>query len=419
MALYLGEEVIGKVIVGTQSSGGTDTSDATLTSGAQMLSPYTAYSKGTKYTGRIATRSASSATASGATVSFPAGYYPSAVSKSVSTTDVAVPSVSINTTTGLVTATQNQDAGYVSADTTTGTLQLSTQGAKTVTPGSSPQTAVAAGKYTTGAVTVAAVSASSPTFTSNGTYTPETGEYYESVTVNVSGGGTINNQNKTVTPTESQQTVQADAGYTGLGTVTVNAISNTYVGSDVPRQDSTDLTVSGATVTAPAGYYAESASKSVASGEATTPATTITANPSISVSSSGLITATASASRSITPAVSEGYVSSGTAGTVTVSGSNTQQLTTKSAATYNTSTTDQTIASGQYLTGTQTIKAVRVSGLIADSILSGVTVTVGDANDADRIASVTGTVTFQTYYTGSSAPSSSLGVDGDIYLQTS
>ena len=30
----------------------------------------------------------------------------------------------------------------------------------------------------------------------------------------------------------------------------------------------------------------------------------------------------------------------------------------------------------------------------------------------------TGDVTFQHYYTGSSAPSSSLGVDGDIYLQT-
>lgn len=30
-----------------------------------------------------------------------------------------------------------------------------------------------------------------------------------------------------------------------------------------------------------------------------------------------------------------------------------------------------------------------------------------------------GTLTFATYYTGSSAPSSSLGADGDIYLQTS
>ena len=30
----------------------------------------------------------------------------------------------------------------------------------------------------------------------------------------------------------------------------------------------------------------------------------------------------------------------------------------------------------------------------------------------------TGGLTFQTYYTGSSAPSSSLGTNGDIYLQT-
>ena len=31
---------------------------------------------------------------------------------------------------------------------------------------------------------------------------------------------------------------------------------------------------------------------------------------------------------------------------------------------------------------------------------------------------VTGSVTFATYYTGNSVPSSSLGVDGDIYLQS-
>ena len=63
----------------------------------------------------------------------------------------------------------------------------------------------------------------------------------------------------------------------------------------------------------------------------------------------------------------------------------------KASATYNTSSSDQTIASGQYLSGNQTIKAVTTTNLVAANILSGVTVEVGDANDSDRIASVTGT----------------------------
>ena len=109
----------------------------------------------------------------------------------------------------------------------------------------------------------------------------------------------------------------------------ITALKNdgTDITGSIASKTSSDLTASGATVTAPAGYYASSASKAVASGSATTPATTITANPSISVSSSGLITASVSASQSVTPTVSAGYVSSGTAGTVSVSGSNTSQLT--------------------------------------------------------------------------------------------
>ena len=198
-------------------------------------------------------------------------------------------------------------------------------------------------------------------------------------------------QTKSVTPTESAQTITADVGYDGIEEVDVGAISSTYVGSGIDRRNSSDLTASGATVSVPSGYYENNASKAVSSGSATTPSTSITANPSISVSSGGLITASVSASQNVTPTVSAGYVSSGTAGTVSVSGSNTSQLTTQAAQTIYPSSSDQTINSGRYLTGNQTIKAVTTSNLTADNIKSGVVVTVGDSADADRILSVTGT----------------------------
>lgn len=56
MPLFLGEDKITRVIMSVESAdGGTNTNDATLNSGAQMLQGVTAYSKGTKYTGTIPT----------------------------------------------------------------------------------------------------------------------------------------------------------------------------------------------------------------------------------------------------------------------------------------------------------------------------------------------------------------------------
>ena len=63
----------------------------------------------------------------------------------------ATPSITINAS-GLITASATQTAGYVAAGNKSGTKQLTTQAAKTVTPSTSEQTAVASGVYTTGAV---------------------------------------------------------------------------------------------------------------------------------------------------------------------------------------------------------------------------------------------------------------------------
>ena len=55
---------------------------------------------------------------------------------------------------GVITASSTQSEGYIAAGTKSATKQLTTQAAKTVTPNTSNQTAVASGIYTTGAVTV-------------------------------------------------------------------------------------------------------------------------------------------------------------------------------------------------------------------------------------------------------------------------
>ena len=118
---------------------------------------------------------------------------------------------------------------------------------------------------------------------------------------------------------------------------------------EIPGKGASNLTVSGKTVTVPAGYYPEQVSKDVETSEQAT--------PSITVSSGGLITASASQSA--------GYVAAG-------SKSATKQLTAQAAQTIMPGTVDQTIAAGCYLTGTQTIKGD--ANLLAENIVSGVTI---------------------------------------------
>ena len=240
-------------------SGGIDTSDATATA-SDILSGKTAYVDGAKVTGTIATKTASSLTASGATVTVPAGYYASQATKSVATATQATPSVSINSS-GLITASATQTAGYVAAGTKSGTKQLTTQAAKTITPSTSSQTAVASGVYTTGAVTVAAIPSSYKN-TSDATAAADEIMQGETAYVNgskVTGTFTIDNelttqdnliaqitsvvnnlpeagsepvlQAKTATPTTSSQIIKPDSGYDGLSQVTVAGDSNLVAGN--------------------------------------------------------------------------------------------------------------------------------------------------------------------------------------------
>lgn len=148
--------------------------------------------------------------------------------------------------------------------------------------------------------------------------------------------------------------------------VTAYANGTKYTGT-AAANDSSDLSASGATVTAPAGFYAAAASKSVASGSSTAPASISGTSASVST---GTNTITLTKTVSVTPDVTAGYVSAGTAGNSSVS--LTASVTTKAAATITPGTSDQTIAAGTYCTGKQTIKGD--ANLVSGNIVAGKTI---------------------------------------------
>lgn len=313
------------------SGGGTaqfyDTSDATLTSGNQMLSGYTAYADGTKFTGAIATKTASDMTVSGATVTAPAGYYASNTSKAVAsgsaktpaTTITANPTITVSDT-GLVTATASGSksvtptvtAGYVSAGTA-GTVSVSGSNTKQLDTSS----------VTEGTTTVSGTTATRGKATWNTGWIQE-GEMAAATFANSATAGTE------------------------------------YV--DISSTTSAPVLVSGDSLYINKGYTDD-----------------------IKISLAKLVPDGASADLA-SGVILSGYSAYNNDGTL-VAGN----IPSKAAATYNTSKTDQTIAAGQYLSGAQTIKAVTTANISAANIKKGVTIKVGDANDDDRIATATGT----------------------------
>jgi len=269
-----------------------DTTQKTVTANTMLDGTTALKNDGTGITGNITSKSSSDLTASGATVTAPAGYYPSAASKSVASGSATTPATSIT-------------ANPTISVNASGLITASVSGSQSVTP------SVSAGYVSAGTAGTVSVS----------------GSKTQQLTTQAA---------KTVVPTESEQTAVASGVYT-TGAVKVGAISSTYVGSDIAQNDSDDLTASGATVTVPAGYYAETASKSVA--------TTTHPNPTASVNSTtGLVTASHTQGT--------GYVTGGTT-------TGTMQLSTQAAATITPSTSQQTaVAAGKYTTGAVTVDPI-------------------------------------------------------------
>ena len=234
-----------------------DTTQKTVAAG-KLLSGETALKNdGTDVVGSIASKSSSDLTASGATVTAPAGYYAQAASKSVASGTAGTPTAakgtvsnhtvtvtpSVTNTTGYITGgTKNGTAVTVSAsELVGGTKTISSSGETDVTNYASAS--VAAGSSTTPATSITAnpsisVSASgliTATASASKSVTPSVSAGYVSSgtagTVTVSGSNTQQLSTQaaaTITPSTTSQTAVAAGKYT-TGAVTVDPIPPQYI----------------------------------------------------------------------------------------------------------------------------------------------------------------------------------------------
>lgn len=183
-----------------------------------------------------------------------------------------------------------------------------------------------------------------------------------------SGSTTPTLQSKSVSPSESSQTVTPDSGYDGLSQVTVSAISNTYVGSGITKKAAATYTPSTSNQTIASGQYLNGVQ--TIKGDSNLVASNIKSGVSIfgvsgsyTASSSGIDTSDATATASDILSGKTAYVNGNKV---------TGTITSQAAQTITPGTSDKTIASGKYLSGTQTIKGD--ANLVAANIKSGVSI---------------------------------------------
>jgi hypothetical protein len=113
-----------------------DTDTGTISS-KEVVSGYSAYSQGQKINGSITNYT---------------GTYEDGVSGNVAPVEQATPKITISTS-GVITATNNQQGGYVKAGTKTSNEYMKTYGSQTFTPKSTNQTLLK-NHYLTGDITI-------------------------------------------------------------------------------------------------------------------------------------------------------------------------------------------------------------------------------------------------------------------------
>ncbi len=312
------------------------------------------------------------------------------------------------------------EAGWVSQDSVGGWNEFSAVPANTtITPSTSQQT-VGGSKYMMeGSVTVAAMPSGSATPAASISAT----------------GATVSTGTNTLTLSKSVSNApQVSAGYVSSGTVGNSSVSLT---ASVNTRSSSDLTASGDTVTAPAGYYASAATKSVASGTAGTPSATkgTVSNHSVSVTPSvtnttGYITGGTKTGTAVTVSASE-LVS----GTLSITSSGTKDVTnyasaSVSAGTEGTPTATKGTVSNHQVSVTPSV--TNTTGYITGGTKTGtaVTVTASELASGNKAISANGTnidvvgystvsvaVPFSAITVSSSDPTG--GSNGDVWIKTS
>lgn len=221
------------------------------------------------------------------------------------------------------------------------------------------------------------------------TYTENGGSGVTIVQLDVNAAGTYNAPidtayNPVVVPSGTEGTPTATKGTVSGNAVTVTpSVTNTGGYISGSTKTGTGVTVSASELVSGTKTITSSgttdvtnyANASVASGSVVVDNITLDETDlsmSASVSSSGLVTYNVGYQGYIDATVSAGYVSSYTSGGLEITATNTYQLSTQGATTFTPTTTDQTIASGKYLTGAQTIKGD--ANLIPANIADGVTI---------------------------------------------